>query len=119
MPVVFADSPAAGASPNSISPDQTNTLTVTDNAHFIVTSVKVTGPDGTNYTSTICTLSLKCTGDSSNPVTLTFGNGVPLTDWKVTAVGSGCPGYIPTLNGPANTYCGGDYTYSIAGVALS
>ena len=117
VPAAFASTPSAGTSPSNIAPDQTNTLTISNSGVFAVGGVTVTGPDGTVYKSTVCTITTPCTGSSSNSVVLSFGTGV--SGWKVTTVGAGCAGYSPALNGGANTHCSGQYTYSIVGVALN
>jgi len=111
----FADTPFANTSPSNLAPDQATTITIGDTIAFHVTSISVTGPDGTVYTHS-CTIS-ECNGDSSNSVTIDFGSGLSM--WKVTVVGSGCAGYTSSMNGPANTHCGGQYSVSASGVALS
>ena len=117
IPAVFADNPSANATPPSISSDSSNVLTVSDNAPFHLLAVTVTGPDGTVYKSTTCTTITTCNGDNSHSVILTFGTG--LSGWKVTKIGTGCTGYSPSLNGPANTHCSGMYSYAVNGVALA
>ena len=113
----FADTPYGNVSPTNLAPDQSTTITIGDTIAFHVTSVSVTGPDGTVY-SYSCGL-LECNGDSSNPVTFNFGTGI--SGWVITTVapGNGCPGFTPVLGGGANTHCSGEYTVSASGVALS
>ncbi|HZW55685.1 MAG TPA: hypothetical protein VFF30_05290 [Nitrososphaerales archaeon] len=116
-PAAFGSTPGAGSSPSNIGPDQSSMLTISNNQVFAVGAVTVTGPDGTVYKSTVCTLSTPCTGSSSSNVTLSFGTGV--SGWIVTTVGAGCAGYSPALNGGANTHCNGQYEYSVTGLALA
>ncbi|MDG6994425.1 MAG: hypothetical protein JRN52_00765 [Nitrososphaerota archaeon] len=118
LPTAFGDNPSASVYPTNISPDQSVSITISDNSQFSVTSVTLTGPDGTVFASTVCTNLVNCHGSSSSPVILSFGTGG--NGWRVTSAGSGCAGYSsPQVGDGANTHCSGSYTISVKGVAIS